>query len=325
MKLLIKSFFLLVLIGASIATRGVLAQEKATYEVKQGDTLYRISKNLDVTIAELKEWNNLTSNEIEPGQELVYYLGDDENAQELPEEPSDPLISNSASASNTYYTVKSGDTLYRIAAKHNMTLQQLKSLNNLTSDNIRVGQQLAVKKVSVAPNVAEFLEESTPQGVFSKYKIDRGETVTELLNRYKMTEKEFRLLNPEINPDNIGTGQEVTILLPPSRNYDNPYLKKANLQDLGSVNVYMYEADEAGKSTTNGELYDPQALTAAHSNMAMGSVIYIENSETGNGIYIRINDRITGSGMKLSQKAYNTLRLNEISQPVVTLYTESNE
>lgn len=326
MKLFSKSLLIFLFLSAAFTGTDLYAQEKATYEVKQGDTLYGISKSLNVTIAELKEWNNLPSNEIELGQELVYYIPEnDAGEQDLPETPSDPLISGASAGQNTFYTVKSGDTLYRIAAMHNMTLQQLKSLNNLESDNIRVGQQLAVKKVSVAPNVSEFQEESTPQGVFSIYKIKRGETVQALLNRFKMTETEFKMLNPEIELNRIGTGQEVTVLLPPSRNYENPYLQKANLQDLGSVNVFRYEESEKGKTTTNGELYDPQALTAAHSNMALGSIIYIENTETGSGVYVRINDRITGSGLKLSKKAYNVLRLNEVSQPAVTIYTEGNE
>ncbi|HET8864440.1 MAG TPA: septal ring lytic transglycosylase RlpA family protein, partial [Gracilimonas sp.] len=75
----------------------------------------------------------------------------------------------------------------------------------------------------------------------------------------------------------------------------------------------------------NGELYDPEALTAAHSNIALGSIIFIENVETGNGVYVRINDRITGSGLKLSQRAFSILQLDKATQPAVTIYTEGNE
>lgn len=44
-----------------------------------------------------------------------------------------------------YYTVKKGDTLYKVASKHGLTVQKLKSLNGLKSDNIRVGQKLKVR------------------------------------------------------------------------------------------------------------------------------------------------------------------------------------
>ncbi|MFD2531299.1 LysM peptidoglycan-binding domain-containing protein [Gracilimonas halophila] len=302
-----------------------LAQEKATYKVKQGDTLYGISKQLNVSIAELQQWNNLDGNQIELGQELTYYL-QNENPQELSEGESEPLVNRSSGSENVSYIVKSGDSLYKIAGEHNMTVQELKDLNNLTENNIRVGQRLAVKKQSEAPpSVAEFSEESTPQGVFSIYEIKSGENLEDITSRFKMTENEFQMLNAELDMRRIPAGQQVTILLPPSRNYENPYLQKADLQDLGEVQVFSYSESEFGETTTNGELYDPEALTAAHSNISLGSIIFVENVQTGKGVYIRINDRITGSGLKLSRKAYSTLRLNEANQPAVTIYTEVDD
>jgi LysM repeat protein len=307
------------------STGSVFAQQQSTYEVKAGDTLYGISKSLNVTIAELQQWNNLSGSDIELGQKLIYYVRED-NAEGETNDNTEPLINQSDASQNVYYTVKSGDTLYGIAREHNMTINQLRELNNISGDNIRVGQSLAVKKKSEAPpSVSEFSEESTPQGVFSAYSIKSGETVSAINRRFKMTEEEFLKLNPDVDPNRLVAGQEVTVLLPPSRNYDNPYLQKANLQDLGKVSVTKYSAGEAQETTTNGELYDPSGLTAAHSNMALGSIIFVENSETGSGIYVRINDRITGSGLKLSQKAFETLRLGSMTQPSVTIYTEIND
>ena len=311
-----------------LMSTSLLAQEQATYQVKQGDTLYGISKKLDVTIAELRQWNELSGNEIEIGQELVYFIPQQENTQTEPpsEENSDPLISRSSDTQNVFYVVKSGDTLYKIARDHNMTVDQLRELNNISGSNISIGQRLAVKKkVSAAPSVSKFSEESSPQGVFSIYEVQRGESLSNLLSKFKMTEKEFQMLNPELQPNLLAQGQEVTVLLPPSRKYQNPYLQKANLQDLGEVNVTRYEDSAEGETTTNGELYDPQSLTAAHSNIALGSVIFVENTKTGNGLYVRINDRITGSGLKLSRNAFSTLRLDQSTQPAVTIYTEVNE
>ncbi len=307
----------------------LMAQEKGTYVVKSGDTLYNISKRLDVTIAELQKWNNLSGNEIELGQELVYYLPDEDltQAEDLPAEPSDPLISRSSTIQNTYYIVKSGDTLYEIARLHNMTVEQLRALNNISGSTLRIGQKLAVKQKvsSAAPSVAQFSEESSLQGVFSIYEVKQGEKIEDLLSKFKMTENEFAHLNPELQLDLLSEGQEVTVLLPPSRHYPNPYKQKANLQDLGQVQVVQYKNSEVGETTTNGELYDPEALTAAHSNIALGSIIFVENQASGNGVYVRVNDRITGSELKLSQKAFSTLRLGQSPQPAVTIYTEVNE
>jgi LysM repeat protein len=284
---------------------------------------------LNVTIAELKQWNNLTGNDIELGQQLVYYQTEDADMEtdSLPTEPSDPLINRNNQSQTEFYIVKSGDTLYDIARNHDMSVSQLQQLNNLTGSNLSIGQRLAVKKQTstVAPNVARFQKESSPQGVFSVYEIPSGETKEMLLSKFKMTESELIRLNPELDIERLISGQEITVLLPPSRNYENPYLQKASLQDLGQVNVTRYSDQKVGATTTNGELYDPEMLTAAHSNIALGSIIFVENPVTGNGVYVKINDRITESGIKLSKKAYEVLNLKETGEPAVSIYTESND
>ncbi|MGE7602735.1 3D domain-containing protein [Peribacillus sp. NPDC097675] len=57
-------------------------------------------------------------------------------------------FSGVSSAATTTYKVKSGDTLWGIASKHNITVNQLKSWNNLKNDNIKVKQTLKLKKSS---------------------------------------------------------------------------------------------------------------------------------------------------------------------------------
>lgn len=312
----------LMIIGSS-----VYAQEQKTYTVKQGETLYSISKTLSVSVSELQQWNELSNNEISVGQDLIYYITpepvEDQEPDPAPEPPADPLINVNAPVENTYYTIKSGDNLYNIARAHNMTVNELKELNNLSSDVLSIGQKIAVRKKSVAPVVSEFSEESAPQGTFALYTIEQGETLSSLLEKFRMTEQELQELNPEINVAGIGRGQQITVLLPPSRNYDNPYLNKADLQDLGSVGASSYTRNEFGNSTTNGELYNPEELTAAHSNIALGSIIFIENPENGSGVFVRINDRITGSGLKLSSKAFRILGLQNSGNPKVSIYSGS--
>ncbi|MEO1022080.1 MAG: LysM peptidoglycan-binding domain-containing protein [Bacteroidota bacterium] len=311
--------FLLALFVLIMSATSVLGQQKKTYVVKPGDTLYGISKTLSVSIAEIKNWNNLSSNSLSVGQELTYF----EEAQQTPPPASsdEPLVTSAPVASNTFYTVKSGDNLYTIARIHNMTLAELKNLNNLTSDNIQVGQRLSVKEITVAPSVTEFSEDSSPQGVFTRYTVKRNETLSSILARFSMQQYELQALNPAIDLDRLDRGQTITILLPPSRTFPNPYLAKANLQDLGSLEVLTYSEDEFGKVTTSGELYNPERLTAAHSNIALGSLVYIERDNSEQGIYILINDRITTPGLKLSSKAFRMLGLSAEQPGSVAMYT----
>ncbi|RNC83893.1 MAG: LysM peptidoglycan-binding domain-containing protein [Balneola sp.] len=315
--------FLLSLILLLLVSLNAIGQEQKTYTVKQGETLYAISKQLNVSVAELQQWNNLSDNTLSIGDELVYYAVEVDTTQVI--ETSASLIEITTPQQNTFYVVRSGDNLTRIAREHNMTIDELRTLNNLNGDLLSIGQRLSVRKLidSVAPSVSEFSEESSPQGSFAVYTVQQGEYTNQLLTRFKMTLPEIQELNPEINFDALDVNQKITILLPPSRSYSNPYEPKANLQDLGVVGAISYKNSEFGNTTTNGELYNPEQLTAAHSNIALGSIIFVENSSTKNGIFVRINDRVTGSGLKLSAKAYRILGLDENSNPTVSIYIES--
>lgn len=117
--------------GSSSSNTGSTAVSGATYTVKTGDNLYRIAVNHGITLANLKSWNNLKNDMIYVGQKLVVSQSANSSSQ--------------TSSSQVTYTVKSGDTLYRVAATNNLTVAQLKSLNNLTSDMILVGQKLKLK------------------------------------------------------------------------------------------------------------------------------------------------------------------------------------
>lgn len=302
----------------------LFAQERNTYTVQQGETLYAISKKLNVSVTEIQQWNNLADNGISIGQELIYFIQQVQDST-LKVEPVQSLISNSSPQENIFYTVKSGDNLTVIARAHGMNVSELKELNNLNSDLISIGQRLSVRKLidSVAPSASEFSEESAPQGSFAVYTVQSGETSTYILNKFKMSQRELQELNPDVNIAALDRQQKITVLLPPSRSYDNPYENSATLQDLGSVGVLSYTPEELGNATTNGELYNPDELTAAHSNIALGTIIFIENPETKSGIYVRINDRITGSGLKLSEKAYRILGLESLVNPTVSIYTDS--
>lgn len=319
-----KAFFsLLVIVFAASITS--IAQEQQIHVVSAGETLYSISRTLNVTVAELKEWNNLKDNTLAIGQTLVYYTQKPTTPSSQTEQDGASLITLSPPQENAYYTVKSGDNLTVIARAHNMTVAELRELNNLSSDLLRIGQRLTVRKIkdSVAPSASEFTNQSTPQGAFAIYTVTANDNLVQLLNKFNMTEAELRELNPGINLNSLYEDQRITVLIPPTSSFENPYSSKANLINLGSVTARVYAPTEAGNTTTTGELYDPEQLTAAHSNIALGTIIFIENEENGRGIFVRVNDRITEKGLKLSSSAYRILGLESSQNPLVTIFTES--
>ncbi len=114
------------------------------YTVKRGDSLYSIAKKYGTTVSQIKNDNNLTSNNLSIGQVLKIKVGEETiGIEECYGEDYGDL-----SKDYINYTVKRGDSLYSIARTYGTTVDQIKKLNNLTSNNLSIGQVLKIKEVS---------------------------------------------------------------------------------------------------------------------------------------------------------------------------------
>jgi membrane-bound lytic murein transglycosylase D len=108
--------------------------ERIAYRVKSGDVLGSIASRHGVSVTQVKEWNNLRSNLIKVGQTLYIY---NRNA------PATGSLAENSSGQITY-TVRPGDSLWIISQKHSLTVEHIKRLNNLNSNNIKPGQKLII-------------------------------------------------------------------------------------------------------------------------------------------------------------------------------------
>lgn len=99
------------------------------YTVKSGDSLWSISRKFGITVDELKSANNLSSNLLSVGQNLI-------------------IPGKEAQATSDEYVVKKGDTLYSIARKYNTSVDNLKSINNITTDSLAIGQIIKLPSTS---------------------------------------------------------------------------------------------------------------------------------------------------------------------------------
>ena len=111
-----------ILVGQKLRLRPT---PKATHLVERGDALWEIARAYDMSVAEIKELNGLSTNRIYPGQELKLNAG--------------------TAARFAQYVVRTGDYLGEIARLHQMSLAELKSVNNLSSSVIHPGNKLKVK------------------------------------------------------------------------------------------------------------------------------------------------------------------------------------
>lgn len=120
------------------------------YIIKRGDNLFRIAQSHDVALPDLLEWNDFESSSVQifPGQRIL--VKDPEATSSLPprtEADPDRLTISTAAAPDTVviekvYIVQPKDTLFKISRENNISVEELKRINVLSSNDINVGQKL---------------------------------------------------------------------------------------------------------------------------------------------------------------------------------------
>lgn len=154
------------------------------YVVKKGDTLWSIARAYGLTVDKLKSLNNLTSNNLTIGDSLIVKDSSGNN-------------DNSASADNKrYYIVKKGDSLYSIARRNNMTVDELKSLNNLTSNILSIGQKLIISNGSNVSN--------------NVYVVKKGDTLWSIANNFNVSVNDLKNANNNSN-NSLSIGEQLII------------------------------------------------------------------------------------------------------------------
>lgn len=146
----------------------IVAENKKTYLVKKGDNLGWIAQKFGVSVKELKAWNNIKKNKIKAGSELLVFQEKSvliakktEKAEKAPaqakEQKTEVLAKNEknivkttnfnapANAKGSKYTVKKRDSLWKIAKRLNVSVEKIRSLNKLKSDELQVGDILIIK------------------------------------------------------------------------------------------------------------------------------------------------------------------------------------
>ncbi|UYP05505.1 LysM peptidoglycan-binding and 3D domain-containing protein [Priestia megaterium] len=178
----------------SIGIADAASADTDTHKVKAGETLFSISKQHNVTVEDLKKWNGLSSTLIYANQTLqIGSTSTDSSSSSTP----------TTTSSNHTYTVKSGDTLYRIAKNNGTSVQQLKDWNNLSSHLIYVNQVLKISgtgTVSSSPSapVQEKTNETqaSPAPSNSKsYKVQPGDTMWSVAQRHGIAISQLKQWN----------------------------------------------------------------------------------------------------------------------------------
>ena len=245
-------------------------KKENVYIVKSGDTLYQIASRFNTTVARIKELNNLSSNALTIGQELLIPK---EEEEEIPSE--DGYIN---------YTVKSGDSLYSIARTYNTTVNALTEINKLTSNTLSIGQVLKIPSN----------KEEVPNTNYINYTVKSGDSLYKIANNYNTTVNQIVALN-NLTSTNLSIGQVLKIPTTeqtPSTNY---------------INYTVKSGDSLYKIANNYNITVNQIVTLNNltsTNLSIGQILKIPTTEqTQNYINYTVK---SGDSLYKIANIYNT-------------------
>ncbi len=169
------------------------SKKTASYTVKSGDNLTLIADKYDVSVSELKEWNDLESDIIYEGQVLKLYGGKTTTKSE-----------NKTVSKKSSYTVKAGDNLTAIANKYGVSVSDIEDWNDLDSDVIYEGQVLKLN----APK--ETGKKETKSKTTNYHTVKKGETLGIIATKYNVTISDLKKWN-KLKSDEILIGQQLIV------------------------------------------------------------------------------------------------------------------
>ena len=252
--------------------------QSSAYTVKVGDSLYSIALKYGISVDELKNANNLTSNIIMVGQVLRIPSAVDETEENI-------------------YVVKSGDSLYSIAKKYNTTVDNLKNLNNLTSNVLMIGQKLLVPTVN--------------NNSSSTYVVQNGDSLYKIAQKYNTTVNELKSLN-NLSSDALMIGQ--TLKIP--TNTSNSTTSGNNITYIVQSGDSLYKIAQRYNTTVNAI----KRLNGLSSdNLSVGQQLLIPSS-TGETTYtVQSGDSLYSIAKKFNTTVDNLKELNNLSSTLLNI------
>jgi LysM repeat protein len=312
------SFFLLnesrAYIISADTVRSASTGKGAEHRVEAGETLFSISRKYGVTVNEIVQLNPNVENGLKAGQIIKI--------------PGQHASSVAEITSPVYHTVEPSETLFSIARKYQVSLSDLRSINQLTSDNISPGQKLLIKQregtISAPKPDPEPIQRV--EGTIT-HEVQPSETLYSISRRYGVSATDIQKWN-QLSGSMLSIGQILIISdekEPDKKVVDslveiNQKAEASRAQrSFVSQQVAERNSNNTNRVTQNGmaerlgNIGDSQKYLAMHRNAKPGSLIQVKNDMNGQSVFVRVIGTIPDTGdnqkilIKLSTTAYDRL------------------
>ena len=199
-----------------------LAQDyrRVTYRVRRGDNMRSVARRLGVSPATIMKSNGLRSQRLRVGQTLRVNVPIVTRQTTTSRPTTTRSTPDTPVASTKFYVVRKGDTLYSIANRYSITASALRNANNISGNNISVGQRLTInasgtptKRHVVLEEVPERVQKQVSKRPLAKkktYKVRKGDTLFSIASSANMSVNQLKKLNG-IRNNNLKVGQTLKL------------------------------------------------------------------------------------------------------------------
>jgi len=285
------------------------------HKVESGETLYSLSRRYGASLADVVKANSIENNQISLFQELRIPVEKPANIKSAPE--SKPVEETTTSSST--HTVAAGETLYAISRKYGVSVDELKQQNNLTSNELSVGQELILgvqsEKEGKKPKVrnkekgkedkpkVESAKKEQPKNTiptgFSEYLVQSGDLLESIAARFKVRPDSIVIWN-DLPNTYLSIGQKLlirgkldSVTMTTAENVEMlPYGQRKEVKDQSGF-TKIYEEGTARKI----EDVDTQKYLALHRTLPVGTLVEIRNLMNNQKIYARVVGKLPEVGL----------------------------
>ena len=277
------------------------------HQVDEQETLYGISRRYGATIAQILEYNQEADAGLSVGQILKV-----------------PYVPRAAVAApgKDYHTVAAGETLFSISRLYNLAVEDLKSMNNLTSNALSVGQRLLVKSTGT-PAVQPEVRGTTVVGY---HNVAPQETLYAIARQYGVTIQQLKEWN-NLEGSNLEAGQLLRVAAPGIKPPDMPLTDSTQRpveqapvapprETVVKISENVAGTDEV-KEHGLAELIEgtggDRKYLALHRSAKPGTILKVRNELNNREVFVRVvgpfpptsvNDNII---IKISKSAFDRL------------------
>ncbi|MFM7855926.1 MAG: LysM peptidoglycan-binding domain-containing protein [Flammeovirgaceae bacterium] len=281
--------------GDSLRMETINGKQFIIHQIEAKETLYSISRRYGVAVTAIIENNGAVEGSLAAGRLLKIPYAPKSKVKNSPETATVPSVKSVSST----HVAAAKETLYSIARQHNITVDQLKEWNHLTSDELKLGQQLIITQPKYATSNTMVLPTITAQqSASATHTVTAKETLYAVARHYGVTVDQIKQWN-NLTSDELKPGQMLLVVQP---NYTaaanttatNTVPNSANANTTtGTIKISekVIGADEVredGNCDLMANTENSRKYLALHRTAKIGSVLKVRNTQSNREVFVRV-------------------------------------